>query len=292
MIIRVGLPHRGGRLAFHAFNREYPAMVSASAFWNPKTREFVVPEASDIYEIDYALDSAGFTAMRLWQAKGKQPAKIRLRPPYGPAHCSELDVLLIRPGENAGNPCEPEIARNQAEIDYRINATATLLEGSLRVVHEWQSEYRWLTPPVPVIQGWSASDYLRSLDLMLQVWERWLPAPALIGVGSVCRRSLNHPTHGLFAILTALEGWLPSGSSLHLFGVKGSALSELKMFDFVASVDSMAYDARARIKAHSASASNSFAHRCCEMTHWMEAAQCRSRLVIGDQFRLAFKASS
>ena len=33
-LMRVGIPHRGGRLAFHAFNEGYAAMVSASAFWS------------------------------------------------------------------------------------------------------------------------------------------------------------------------------------------------------------------------------------------------------------------
>ncbi|MGF6383465.1 hypothetical protein OKW33_006235 [Paraburkholderia atlantica] len=47
-------------------------MVSASAFWNPKTGRFRIPEATDLTEIDFALDSAGFTAMRLFQSKGRQ----------------------------------------------------------------------------------------------------------------------------------------------------------------------------------------------------------------------------
>lgn len=73
--------------------------------------------------------------------------------------------------------CENEIASSQAEIDYRINATATLLEGTLRVVYDWQNELAktcsaqtvasMIHPPVPVIQGWSAGDYQRSLDLLI-----------------------------------------------------------------------------------------------------------------------------
>lgn len=196
--------------------------------------------------------------------------------------------------------CEPEIARSQDEIDYRVNATATLLEGTLRIVHQWQAELaktcssrvvmNLLTPLVPVIQGWSASDYARSLDL-LQVWERWTPwfaPPALIGVGSVCRRSPHHPTHGLFAILGALEGRLPPGSRLHLFGVKGNALSSFKMIDYVASADSMAYDFGARVKARKGGASNNIANRSAEMSRWMAAARERLQPAAGDQMRLSF----
>nr|WP_318289974.1 hypothetical protein [Paraburkholderia sp. BL8N3] len=72
LLIRVGIPHSGGKLAFHAFNEGFAGMVSASAFWNPKTGRFRIPESTDLTEIDFALDSAGFTAMRLFQSKGRQ----------------------------------------------------------------------------------------------------------------------------------------------------------------------------------------------------------------------------
>jgi hypothetical protein len=290
MMVRIGIPHRGGRLAFHAFNHGYPAMVSASAFWSPKTQTFILPEASDVQELDFALDSAGFTAMRLWQAKGTQPGMagifpwtyeqyIELAVTVGASWWSQPDLC-----------CEPEIARDQAQIDYRINATATLLEGTLQIVDRWSQELGYaLNPPVPIIQGWSAADYTRSLDLMMQVWERWHSAPpVLIGVGSVCRRHLNHPTHGLLAIVSAIEAHLPAGSSLHLFGVKGSALSALKMFESVAAVDSMAYDFAARMSACVNDVPNDMEHRAAEMNRWMGAAQSRIEPSAGDQFRFRY----
>jgi hypothetical protein len=301
LVMRVGIPHKGGALSFHAFNESYPVMVSASAFWSPKTNSFAIPEATNLTELDMALDSAGFTAMANWKAKGTQPgmagifpwsygAYIELASMMSPAWYSQPDAC-----------CEPEIASSQEEIDYRINVTATLLEGSLRVCYAWQNELaRECSPgavanlvpiPVPVLQGWSASDYLRSLDLLMQVWQRWEPwiaPPALIGIGSVCRRSLKDPNFGLHAILAALEGKLPSQSKLHCFGVKGSVLSELKMLDWVGSADSMAYDFGARIKARKGGHSNSMAHRSKEMTDWMSAAARRIQPAAGDQFRLLF----
>ena len=74
LLIRVGIPHSGGKLAFHAFNEGFAGMVSASAsaFWNPKAGRFRIPETTDLTEIDFALDSAGFTAMRQFQLKGRQ----------------------------------------------------------------------------------------------------------------------------------------------------------------------------------------------------------------------------
>jgi len=129
--------------------------------------------------------------------------------------------------------------------------------------------------------------------LLMQVWERWQPwvaPPALIGVGSVCRRALHHPTEGLYAILAGLEGKLPNGSRLHLFGVKGACLDQLKMFSWIGSADSMAYDFSARVKAHKASSSNSMSHRASEMSRWMEGANKRLRPKAGDQLWLGLMA--
>ncbi len=299
MMMRVGLPNKGGRLTFHAFNEGYPVMVSASAFWNPATSCFQIPDACNLHELDLALDSAGFTAMKLWKAKGAQPGIANVFPWRLEQYVELASLMGVSWWSQPDLCCEPEIASSQAEIDYRIDATATLLEGTLRMVYEWQNALarsctatvvaNMIKPPVPVLQGWSSGDYLRSLDLMMQVWERWQPwlaAPALIGVGSMCRRTLKHPSHGLHAILASLEGQLPAQSRLHLFGVKGGCLSELKMLDFVASADSMAYDFGARVKAHRAGRSNTVAHRTAEMTRWMSAAAQRIKPAFGDQFRL------
>lgn len=301
LIMRVGIPQRGGHLAVHAFHHDYPTMVSANAFWNSAKNQFQFPEFTDLSELDFALDSAGFTAMLQFQKKGCHTGMagifpwtaeqyVQLASESGATWWSQPDLC-----------CENEIARNQNEIDFRIDATATLLESVLRVVYAWQNELakqNWNTtaianairPPVPVLQGWKASDYLRSLDLMTAVWERWQPwlaAPALIGIGSVCRRELNHPEHGLFAILNALEGNFPKESRAHLFGVKGTSLSTLKMMPWIASADSMAYDYAARVNAHKEGISNSYAHRSTEMTKWMRTAQSRIKPCAGDQFRLS-----
>lgn len=302
LTMRIGIPHRGGRLAFHAFNQGYAAMVSANAFWNAKKQCFQIPKATDLSELDLALDSAGFTSVSLWKQKGPQAGMASVYP-WSYQQFVEL-AALIGPNWYAQPDlcCEPEIASSQAEIDYRIDATATLLEGTLRIVYAWQNELAkscsaetvasLVRPPVPVLQGWSRSDYQRSLDLMISVWQRWEPwiaSPALIGVGSVCRRSVHHSEYGLRAILASLEGMVPTGSRLHLFGVKGACLSDLKMHDsFIASADSMAFDVGARIKAHQMGCSNTIAHRSSEMTRWMQSAAQKIMPATGDQHRLCF----
>lgn len=300
--MRVGVPHRSGKLAFHAFNQAYPVMVSANAFWDERACAFKFPEATDLSETDFAMDSAGFTAILNFQRKGRQRGMAGVFPWTYAQYVEFATQSGARWWSQPDLCCEPEVAADQEQVHYRVHATATLLEGCLRVLYQWQNDLSrqgWsagaianaLRPPVPVLQGYRVSDYLRSLELLVQVWERWTPwlsMPKLIGLGSVCRRDLRHPEHGLYAILAGLEGELPEGSRLHLFGVKGQCLDELKMYDWIASADSMAYDFGARQAAFKAGVSNTIAHRSEAMTTWMTRAAQRLKPSAGDQFRFNF----
>ena len=60
--------------------------------------------------------------------------------------------------------------------------------------------------------------------------------------------------------------------------------------DWIASVDSMAFDFSARVKARQRGISNSVAHRSEEMTRWMDGALDRAAPTTGDQFRLSIAA--
>jgi hypothetical protein len=75
-----------------------------------------------------------------------------------------------------------------------------------------------------------------------------------------------------------------------LFGVKGPSLARVKVYDWVASVDSMASDFSARVKARSQGIPNSMRHRCDGMSRWMAAAAERARPRVGDQLRLRLAA--
>jgi hypothetical protein len=300
LVMRVGITEKSGHLPFHAFQNGYPTMVSANAFWDDKAQAFKFPQATDLSETDFAMDSAGFTAILNFQQKGPQRGMASVFPwPFhdyvgfatscGASWWSAPDLC-----------CEPEVASNQKEVRRRIQATATMLEGCLRLLWKWQNNFaddgfsarqiaNQLKPCVPILQGFKACNYVESLELTMEVWERWTPwlaLPALIGVGSVCRRDLRDKEHGLFTILAAIEGLLPKKSRVHLFGVKGTALDELKMMPFVASADSCAYDYAARLKAYRGKFTNSVAHRSSEMTAWMTKANNRLRPSAGDQFRL------
>jgi hypothetical protein len=88
--------------------------------------------------------------------------------------------------------------------------------------------------------------------------------PALVGVGSVCRRDLSGRA-GLLAVVEALDRALPPRTRLHLFGVKGSAIRRLAGHPRVPSVDSMAWDLAAR---YAARGGNDLAHRIARVRAW------------------------
>lgn len=299
--MRVGVPHRSGKLAFHAFEREYPVMVSANAFWDRERREFKVPQATDLEMCDVALDSAGYVAMSTFERHGKQEGLGGFFP-WTLSQYLSFPSTLGASWYSAPDLCT-ESASNDDEVLYRVNATATMLEACMRQLYHWHEELsktcnartiaNLLPPPVPVLQGRDVASYQLSAELTQRVWERWQPwvaPPALMGVGSVCRRAVSHPKHGLLNVLAGLEGHLPEKTRLHLFGVKGAALSHIKNMPWIASADSMAYDVGARRKAFEGGFSNTVAHRARVMSTWMEGAANRIRPAPGDQARLPFFA--
>ena len=287
-VMRVGIPHSGGRLAAHAFNENYKAMVSASAFWNKTKREFHMPEATDLSEIDFALDSAGYTGILNFRRNGRQDGIAGVFPWSFAQYMEFANLSGCNWYSQADLCCEPQIAKDREAIEYHVRATATLLEGMLQILYAWQNELakscnstvvaNILRPPVPVLQGRLLGDYMLSLELLDKVWGRWegwLDKPTLIGIGSMCRRDLHDPEEGLYPILKALGRNFPKGSRAHCFGVKNLALNEIPKLGFIASSDSMAWDYGARVKAHKNGVSNSMERRAKEMTEWMSAAMAR-----------------
>ena len=118
--------------------------------------------------------------------------------------------------------CEPEIASCQEEVRQRVENTVYSLAKTIATVTAWNRELPgWkATPPMPVIQGWKPADYRYCVAKMEECLfgdpayiegmghDGW---PALVGVGSVCRRSLSGE-NGLMRVLDMLEGLLPYAS--------------------------------------------------------------------------------
>ena len=277
LAVRVGVPHFNGKLPAHCSEQDYPVMISAGAFWSDRAGRFAEPgrfgwtaDACDV-----ALDSAGFVAMRRWAAKGQQ-AGLGSVFPWTLTQYLQL-VADVRPAWWSAPDacCEPEIAGDAAEVSRRVRLTDDFLQQCLATTAVLSRQMGWhLRPPVPILQGWRPADYLESLRRTLATWRTFTAgtqferSPTLMGIGSVCRRKLEGES-GLYRVLDAVCSELPSGVSLHLFGVKGAALSTLDHFPAVRSVDSMAYDFRARMAAATARTSNTFEHRIAHMDAWL-----------------------
>lgn len=229
--VRVGLPQRGGALVAAARRRGLPALVSANAFakYGPdqRFRGFALPKHDAFAGIDIALDSAGFTAMRRYNGY-----------PWSASDYVELAASAPWAWYAAMDLCvEKEIAGNRLERKLRIAGTAAGYGECRRLARD-----RGIRDPLPVLQGQTPSDFIYCADMMpLSEW------PALIGLGSMCRRNL-HGMDGIERVVDAVDRILPRHTKCHVFGVKGQALQRLAGHPRIASTDSCAWDMQARMK--------------------------------------------
>lgn len=243
--VRAGLPLTGGRLVEHARERQIPVLMSANAFALREPKGTTAAgrfrgfkkDLSALDGMDIALDSAGFTAMRLY---GGYPWSID----------AYMDLAAARPWTwyAAMDFCvEPEIAGDAAVRRLRLAATAVNYGRCATAARR-----RGIPAPIPVLQGWTVAEYMTCVD--------WMPVvawPAVVAVGSMCRRPV-HGKDGVLEIVAALDRVLPKQVQLHLFGVKSTALAYLAGMAVmgtdhtppgvsrVLSVDSCAWDLAAR----------------------------------------------
>lgn len=223
MIVRVGIPASFRRFAAIARELAAPVLISANALRRARRPGFMLPRASTFAGLDVALDSAGFVAMFRYGGYPWSVAEYVRLAAAGPWRWwASMDYC-----------CEPEIARDRAEVRRRqVETVARLAECRA------EAERVGASLPMPVLQGWTPDDYARCAELVGEL-------PPLVGVGSVCRRHLGGPD-GLLPVVERLDRVLERGVGLHLFGVKGRAIELLRGHPRVASVDSMAWDYAAR----------------------------------------------
>jgi hypothetical protein len=232
VIIRVGLPKTTGFFPGKVFELDRPALVSANGLWNQKAKRFREPGFASC-DLDLALDSAGFVVMSKWG--GQYPWSIQqyveLAGLWGWTWWASMDFC-----------CEPAIAKDDDEVRRRVLDTALYLTAINLQVQIWKVEYPWLQYPMPILQGWKPRHYLESLEL---THNSMGGLPSMVGLGSVCGRPLHGPD-GFEAILEALDKEMPPGTQLHLFGVKGAILKRFRGHPRIGSMDSIAWDFRAR----------------------------------------------
>jgi len=260
MILRVGLPASTGSLPIAAEALDQPCLISANSLWCPKRREFRTPGLA-INDLDVALDSAGFVAMVRYGGYRWTPEQyVELAGSYSWAWWASMDFC-----------CEPQVAGNRAVVAERIERTALYLFACRCIAYRWRTAGAfWLADPMPVLQGWTPDDYESSIEQTdAALGGEW---PALVGVGSVCRRSWGG-AEGLGMVLRRIFDRLPAGVGVHLFGVKGDALARLEGNPRVVSSDSMAWDYAARM----AEGSTTMAKRIDAMAEWVGAQGVESK---------------
>lgn len=247
----LGLPYLRGPLLATARRLKAPVLVSANSFsrWRavppltrmvagrektfPGYREwdgFKPPAAALVASMPVCLDSAGFVAMRRYRGfPWPLDAYLDLCAAAPWRWFASMDLCV-----------EPEIAGNESAVLDRVSGTVRL---NVRCMTG--ARHRGILDRlVPVIQGWEVRHYLRCLDRL----SAHLDGFPLIGVGSMCRRSVEGQ-RGILQVVDALDRELPAGVRLHLFGLKSTGMEEIRGHPRIASVDSQAYGVRARHQA-------------------------------------------
>lgn len=224
-LVRAGIPLPGGRLIEIARDAGLPVLFSANAFMiRDANKEIVRVRMADrehFGNLNAALDSAGFVAAQKYRGYPWSVEQyLNLVQSYDWAFYSAMDLCV-----------EPEIAGDQASVMFRLAETCrmfSVLAGAARD--------RGMSDPMPVLQGWTPSQYLWCADRFpIAKW------PPLVGLGSMCRRHI-HGKVGILAVLDALDRVMPPHVQFHTFGVKGPALEIIGRHPRIASTDSMAWD--------------------------------------------------
>ena len=306
--VRIGLPYLPAR-SDHAFLAAIlelgaGALISAGSLYRPDRGWATAPITA--WSVGPALDSAGFVAQARfggyrWSIAeyvervvanfaggGRDEDPPRWALPFPWAWWSAPDFC-----------CEAEIAPDRAEVSARIAATVDAYGETLTELEGWRGEGENVVPdPLPILQGRTPEDYVSCAEALAETidahhpctcpsgdvegcpatWHREVHGlPALVGLGSVCRRPLHGP-EGLIAVLDALHAALPKYIKLHLFGIKTFGLQHLGRYgDRVASVDSVAWDRAARWDALKAGVSNDLQHRTGALRRWFASQQQHQR---------------
>jgi hypothetical protein len=173
----------------------------------------------------WALDSGGFTELSMngtWQTTAVEYSS-RVR-----RYSEEIGRLDWAAPQDW--MCEPQITKRtgltvQEHQARTIDSVERLRDFGLNVNF------------VPVLQGWSKSDYLRHIDMYTQRGFDLASEP-VVGVGTVCRRQATSEAED---IIKTLSG---AGISIHAFGFKKVGL--MKCNQHLYSADSMAWSFNAR----------------------------------------------
>jgi len=133
-------------------------------------------------------------------------------------------------------PCEPELLKTHGRTV--VEHQDKTIKHHFRNMELIQS-YNIKARPVPVLQGWTVTDYLK----LLYYYLKYDLIDDYLAIGSICRRG---QTKEIRKIILAIRDNLPDFVHLHGFGVKISALRYPDVYDALYSIDSGAWDYTAR----------------------------------------------
>lgn len=216
---------------------------------------------------DWALDSGGFTELRLhggWQTSPQAYADEarRWRDAAGRLAWAAIQDWM----------CEP----------FMVERTGlTVAEHQARTIASWHDLRRVApdVPWVPVLQGWHPDDYLAHVEAYRAAGTD-LAALPVVGLGSVCRRQGMAEAEAVVRQLAGL------GIRLHAFGFKTQGLR--RCGDALASSDSLAWSYAARRDPPLAGCRHANCANC--MRYALAWRRRVIRIVDGPRQRLLFPA--
>ena len=155
-------------------------------------------------------------------------------------HSVEDYALQINRWKTCGN-LEMAVCQDYMCEPFMLERTGLTIKEHQRLTIERYRKLFPLTdlPILPVLQGYSVSDYLRHLD----DYGDNIIQGMRVGVGSVCKR--NAKPRDVMVILEAIKRERPD-LRLHAFGLKITALRSNYILSLLHSADSMAWSYRAR----------------------------------------------
>lgn len=248
MKVRIGIDSRRCYIE-EARRLGAPVLLSANHLYKGNGR-WKIPDLSGL---DVALDSGGFVSQLNGGFKFTMAEYVDLVRQLNPTWYAAMDIC-----------CEPEVGykeerwgRTESPAWPHVRKTIHNLWAMLNVCER---------EPVPVIQGWTLRDYWWCVARMEETTSHW---PKLIGVGTMCRRTI-HGEQGIIAVVNLLDRLLPPHTKLHLFGVKGAVLKKLEasFAHRIESIDSFAHSFRARRDAGDQRIPCTNTHRVMHMNRW------------------------
>lgn len=226
-----------------------PEMIGVPLFVSRRRLKRILPKRPAV--TDWALDSGGFTELRMYGRWTVSPAE----------YIDDVRRFSERLGRmQFASPCDLMCE------PVMLKKTGLTVERHQQLTVQNYCELRARAPDlpfIPVLQGWTVGDYVACVEMYGAAGVNlWAPnaAGGLVGVGTVCRR--QGMAEGEEIMRTLSEG----GLSLHGFGFKTEGLRACA--DALSSADSLAWSLNARWNPPLPGCSHKSCANCLKRALW------------------------